>query len=131
MSGPNPFYMDAEECHHGHITKAQIMWNCAKMRANKKGMQFNIAISDIIIPEFCPVLGIKLGLNNRKPSDNSPTLDRIDNSKGYVKGNVMVISHRANIIKSNATVDELGQIYSFYKRLRENKYLVHKYNKRK
>ena len=74
------------------------MWDSAKSRATEKGREFNIELSDIVIPDFCPVLGV--------PMDR-PSLDRIDSSKGYVKGNVRVISHRANMLKNNATIEEL------------------------
>jgi hypothetical protein len=84
----------------------------AKSRAKKKGLQFNIDITDIDVPIICPILGIPIIKEYKKgtkggPSPNSPSLDRIDNSKGYVKGNVRVISHKANTMKHNATSLEL------------------------
>lgn len=85
------------------------MYRRAKTRAKTRGIEFSIDKSDVIIPEFCPILGIKLepyvGHSGGRP--NSPALDRIDNSKGYVKGNVIVISHLANMMKSSATKEEL------------------------
>jgi hypothetical protein len=85
------------------------MYRRAKSRAAKNGTDFTIDKSDIHIPERCPILGIVLevhsGSSGGKP--NSPALDRIDNSKGYVKGNVTVISSLANMMKSSANVDEL------------------------
>lgn len=74
------------------------MYNAAKSRATKVGREFNIDLADVVVPEVCPVLGINM---------ESPSLDRIDSSKGYVKGNVRVISMRANMLKSNATIKEL------------------------
>jgi hypothetical protein len=77
------------------------------MRAKQKGWEFSITEEDICIPECCPVFGMPLKLFGRGwRSDNSPSLDRIDNSKGYVPGNVVVISYRANMIKSIGTADE-------------------------
>lgn len=79
----------------------------ARARAKKKGIEFNIELEDIIIPEFCPYLGVKFSMERCRTPANRPSLDRIDPTKGYIKGNVRVISQRANTMKSNATNDEL------------------------
>lgn len=96
---------------------ANELFKSAKERAKKKGLEFNLEESDIVVPEYCPVLGIKLERGDGKVQKNSPTLDRIDSNKGYVKGNVIVVSQRANTIKTNATVDEIFKVYQFYKDL--------------
>ena len=83
------------------------MLNRSKSRAKRKGFEHNIKLDDIIIPDNCPLLGIPLIKGENSVQANSPTLDRIDSSKGYVKGNVWVISYKANTIKSNATPEEL------------------------
>jgi hypothetical protein len=91
------------------------MWFRAKTRAaewsKKSGVPFDeifsISPQDIHIPEICPVLGIPIVSSVGDASHNSPSLDRIDSSKGYVIGNVQVISQRANSLKSDATVEEL------------------------
>ena len=90
--------------------KEANMLHQSKARAKKRGLEFNLDVSDIIIPEVCPLLDIPLYMAEGVISDNSPSLDRIDSSKGYIKGNVWVISARANAIKSNATSDEILQI---------------------
>jgi len=80
----------------------------ARGRAKVMGIKFNLTEADVVIPEYCPILGIKLKRGRGGgPTPNSPSLDRIDPTKGYVKGNVWVISHRANRIKNNATAEEL------------------------
>jgi hypothetical protein len=77
-----------------------------KARAKKLGIPFNLELEDIIIPIYCPLLGIRLkhyiGREN-----SSPSIDKIDPSLGYVKGNVWIISFKANRCKSNLTVEEL------------------------
>ena len=93
----------------------RMMLYGAKRRAKITGMVFDISVEDIQIPEFCPVLGIKLGRGGDR--SNSPSIDRIDNSKGYVKGNVIVISHRANCLKRDATLLEMQRLADFYTRL--------------
>ena len=93
----------------------------SKYRAKQKGLEHNITSEDIIIPEFCPVLGIPIFIGNGRNTLNSPTLDRIDNNKGYIKGNVIVVSYRTNMIKNNATVEELYKIADFYHNLMKEK----------
>jgi hypothetical protein len=85
----------------------------AKARSKKTNREFSIDKTDIIIPDRCPILGIKLQENKNSCKDSSYSLDRIDNSKGYIKGNVHVISHRANQIKSSATIEELKMIVNY------------------
>ena len=90
----------------------------ARNRAKEKKIPFNLTIEDIIIPNVCPILGIKISEINNQAKDDSPTLDRINpNPKiGYVRGNVQVISHRANLLKNNATLEELDTITRWMKR---------------
>jgi hypothetical protein len=85
------------------------MYARAKCRAKRDGLEFTILKEDIIIPNFCPILNIQIICHSGSPGGkaNSPALDRIDNNKGYVKGNVLVISHLANMMKSCANKDEL------------------------
>jgi len=82
----------------------------ARMRAKSKGLPFSITKQDIVIPKYCPMLGIKLERGVGVAHGASPTLDKIVPNKGYVKGNVWVISQRANIIKSNATAEEIIRV---------------------
>ena len=91
------------------------MLAAAKQRAKLKQIDFNLELNDFEIPEVCPVLGIKLIASKDNKSNNSPSLDRIDNSKGYVKGNVRVISWRANHIKTDATLSELESVVAYVK----------------
>lgn len=88
--------------------RKKLIFFKAKERAAKDFIDFSIEIDDIVIPEKCPYLEIPLTHSLGKgqlPSNSS--LDRIDSSKGYVKGNVQVISRLANTMKSNATNEQL------------------------
>lgn len=89
------------------INLEKRMLASAKERAKRKGLDFNIELSDIIIPKLCPILGIELFKGETKVRKNSPSLDRIDSTKGYIKGNIQVISNLANTMKNNATEEEL------------------------
>ena len=86
------------------------MFNAAKKRAKKQNFPFDITLEDIVVPELCPVLGIELVFNIKISQDNSPTLDKIIPELGYVKGNIAVISKRANTIKNNATIKEIEML---------------------
>lgn len=82
----------------------------ARQRAKKRGIEFSITKHDIQVPTHCPVLGIELRVNQDTGAggkDDSFSLDRIDPTKGYVPGNVQVISHKANSMKFTATKEEL------------------------
>ena len=92
----------------------EIMYMNAKARAKRSNIEFTIEREDIIIPDYCPVLGIKLYREGKDTWMNAPSIDRIDNKKGYTKDNIMVISRRANILKKDATFDELVKIGKFY-----------------
>ena len=85
------------------------MLNRARARAKKQGLSFTLDEKDILIPTHCPLLGIELYIaeGRKAVKDNSASLDRIDSSLGYIKGNVWVISHKANTMKSNATLEEM------------------------
>lgn len=82
----------------------------AKHRAKHKKLDFDLKPEDISIPSTCPLLGIPLQKGVGRIHPGSPSLDRIDPSKGYIKGNVWVISYRANQIKNDASPRELIHI---------------------
>lgn len=92
----------------------RILLYSAKQRATKLGIPFALTLDDIHIPKRCPVLGLILKISKGKPSDNSPSLDRIIPAKGYVFSNVIVVSYRANILKKDATPNELVKLARFY-----------------
>ena len=93
------------------------LFHSAKSRAKQLGLPFNIDMADCHVPEYCPILGIPLNMEAEERTDNTPSIDRIIPERGYVKGNVVVISWRANRLKNNATVEELMKLASFYGRL--------------
>lgn len=89
---------------------AMRLWSVAKQRAKKRNVEFTITPEDIVLVSKCPVFNIDLQVNIDKGAggkDNSYSLDRIDQSKGYIPGNVQVISHKANSMKFTASKEEL------------------------
>jgi len=92
----------------------------AKRPAQRKGVEFNLLESDfdLPLPTRCPILGIPLqyaGNGKGRQDDNSATMDKINNDQGYVRGNAIIVSWKANRMKSNATTDELLALGRFYK----------------
>ena len=51
----------------------------------------------------CPVFGTPFERGKGQPINTSPNVDRIEPELGYVIGNVQILSHLANKIKSDAT----------------------------
>lgn len=92
----------------------------ARLRGRKSGLEATITAADLEWPTHCPVLGIELDYparsgmrKNRAVQANWPSLDRLDNTKGYVPGNVFVISFRANTLKNSATHEEIMKIGNY------------------
>jgi hypothetical protein len=95
---------------HGDLVTRLL--DTAKTRAKNSGIEFNISGSDIVVPATCPIYDIPLhpSPHRGRACANSPSLDRIGSNRGYVPGNVQVISHRANTHKSDATLEEIRKL---------------------
>jgi len=92
-----------------------------KASAKKRGIKFTLTKSDLHeldIPITCPVLGIPMVFEKVRPTDNSVSYDRIDSTLGYEPGNMVIISNRANRLKSDATLDEMRLLVEFYSCIR-------------
>lgn len=86
-----------------------------RKKASNYKHEWNIEFNDLTFPTHCPILGIELNYSASYRSDDSPSFDRIDSSKGYVKGNVVIMSWRANRIKNDGTAEEHQRIADFIK----------------
>jgi hypothetical protein len=94
---------NANQLRRYYENPAAVLLSAAKVRAKKFGLDFNLELSDIVIPELCPVLKVPL----KKGTSYAPSIDRVDNTRGYTKDNIQVISMRANTMKSSASDEEL------------------------
>jgi hypothetical protein len=83
-----------------------------KARCKKNGTPFSITAEDLILPTHCPILNIELQVGG-KLRDNSPSVDKIIPSLGYIPGNVAIISMKANRMKSDSSVEDLRKIISY------------------
>ena len=110
---------DGKNVTHGMSNTIEYrLYLAAKARAKKYNHKFEIDVVDIIIPKFCPVLGIKLSKElfkdeKYKAKDNSASIDRINSQHGYTKNNIAVISWRANSIKNEGSAEEHEAIAEF------------------
>ena len=88
-------------------------------RAKERGIEFSITEKDLELPECCPILDLKLDYFSHSAAvDNIATIDRIDSSKGYIPGNIQIISFLANRIKSDASIDTLEKVLKYLKERR-------------
>ena len=92
-------------------------WACsavgaAKARATKRGIAFDLDKEYVrtLVPDVCPVFGVPFTFFGQETGPWSPSLDRLHPTLGYTRGNVVVISLRANAIKSDATIDEIQTV---------------------
>ena len=87
------------------------MLNRVRARAKMNGRDFNLTIKDMAFPEKCPIFDKPFIYGD---PDWTLSIDRIDNDKGYVKGNIVFVSNKANRLKNNATLDDLQKIVDYY-----------------
>ena len=86
------------------------IWHRAKARAKKRGIPFNIELEDIVIPSKCPVFGTEFVKGNHHLC---ASIDKIVPELGYVKGNIQIISNRANMLKGDASAEELKKVWEW------------------
>jgi hypothetical protein len=96
------------------------MLSNSRIRAKKKGILHNLSTDYLrqIWPKnnICPVLGRKfeMGYKLGKTKSFAPSLDRINNKKGYEIGNVVIVSDIVNRIKSDIELKDMIKIAKFY-----------------
>lgn len=84
-----------------------------EQRAKRSGIPFDITVDDIDWLDTCPIFGYTLSYDI-SDKDRSVSLDKHDPNKGYVKGNVVVMSLRANRAKWNLTLEESKNLYEYF-----------------
>lgn len=89
----------------------KYMLNRIRGSAKRRGLEFSLLETDFqTLPKYCPVLNIELKYPGEALNADDPaiaSIDRIDNSMGYIAGNVAIISLRANKLKRDASLEEL------------------------
>jgi len=103
-------YIDKYNISHVNEIEGWLLMS-AKKRAKRKDIEISIDESYLKsiwpLDNMCPIIKEKFISGKLIMSDFSATIDRIDNSKGYIKGNVRIISSKANCVKNDATIEEL------------------------
>lgn len=125
-NGLEKIWKEKEPCQyqvkkHAFMLGADLYQEC-KSRFRRKVQNckdtktpFLVEFEDILWPTHCPVLGIELDYYGVAGSRNeaSVSFDRVDSTMGYVPGNVIVISWRANRIKNDGTSEEHRKIAEY------------------
>jgi hypothetical protein len=91
-----------------------------RKNAKERKLEFSLSSYDLKLVKKCPILEIELNYSNSCGMDNSPSIDRIDSSKGYIKGNITMISKLANQMKSSATKEQLNLFIKNINKIFEN-----------
>jgi hypothetical protein len=100
------------------LDKMRKMLKGAEGRARLNGRDFNLDLDHLfeLYLEICPILGIEILWDNSGfVRHGSPSLDRINNTKGYIKGNVQIISWRANTLKKDYLLVEWEKMTNYMK----------------
>lgn len=116
------FYAAKRRKEDAHYRIRQLVYQ-AKARSVKRNLECTITVEEVLElwppNNKCPIFGIDFKWNDRGFRDTSPSLDRIDNSKGYTKDNIQIISFKANWLKGHSTVEELEILVNYLKSLGE------------
>lgn len=90
--------------------------NTIKTRAKKKNIPYDLDADflESILPTHCPIFGVELQRGLGFAGQFSPTVDRLIPERGYIRDNVIIVSKRANQIKSDASVDEIKMVFEYY-----------------
>jgi hypothetical protein len=104
-----------------YITMQRRTYSRGKKRGARIGSQYQLKMTFVefldeiggAAPAVCPVLGIPLIIADEARSPNLPTVDRIDNSRPYERGNIAIISRRANVLKNDGTLDEHRKVLAW------------------
>lgn len=77
----------------------------ARNRAKKRGLDFNLILADLGTSTYCAVTGVEFDMTRSFRQGNIfvPSLDRVDPSLGYVRGNVRMVCHGYNLAKHTGT----------------------------
>ena len=102
------------------IAVCKLKYSNRKKKLKYRGEELQAKFEDIEFPDVCPILGIPLDYDMIEQSDYSPCFDRYDTSKGWVKGNIIIISLRASLIKRYGNSEELKKVAKFLKRYSNN-----------
>jgi hypothetical protein len=96
------------------VSYEKRMYNRTKSRAKRRGREFTIDLSDIVLPTHCPVFGKPFIYGD---PDWTYSIDRKDNRLGYTKENIIIVSNKANRMKNDSELEELKQVYDYYSNL--------------
>lgn len=97
---------DLEKAQHSRFQRKRVNARCT-------GFEWDLIFQDVIWPTHCPILGLELDYFAESRKENSVSFDRTDPHKGYIKGNVQIISWRANRIKNDGTEEEHRKIADY------------------
>lgn len=108
-----------KDCKTAKVSWAKVpienkIFNRTKARAKAKNIKFDLTLDDIVLPEKCPVFDKPFVYGD---PNWTYSIDRNNPELGYIKENVSIISNRANMIKSVATIDEIEKVKNWMSKI--------------
>lgn len=115
------WYRKRGDKNQDYYSVKRLKFSAKKYNALRNGIEFTLQFGDLTWPSHCPILGIEIDYFADGRQENSPSIDRIDSSKGYIPGNVQVVSWRANRIKNDGSAEEHLKIATYLSNLLNDK----------
>jgi hypothetical protein len=112
-----PAYLDEDLMKSDLFERMRLKFSAFKRTAKNRGKKVTVTFADLEFPQFCPVLGLELDYFTPVRLENSVSFDCLNPDKDYVKGNVAVMSWRANRIKNDGNADEHLKIHEYLTKL--------------
>ena len=96
---------------HRHRNVGVHLCQGARARSKRDGREFSIVPAEMQVlweaSPFCAYCSKPLVPSDSTHAHDSPSLERVDQTKGYTPENTVFACYRCNILKRDATVEEL------------------------
>lgn len=96
-------------------------WQSLQENAERRGKDFSLSlmsVANLLKTKRCYYTGRPITFF-REEGCEPASVDRVDNAKGYITGNVVACSSRVNAAKNDLSIDELKKIVKIMERIQK------------